>query len=126
MLREAGALLRKLHHANFYFQPGAGRSIDAVLAVHTEGSMRRLAVDRASLLVSKRHETPARAWQDLRQLWKSPPGRKLSRTDRMRFLLGYCNARRCGRRERALWRRVSSRKTIGVLAARLLGFLMTW
>lgn len=122
LVQQAGQLLRQLHRANFYL--GADRVVpfDNIFAVcpSASGSL-RVVLNRVNLLISRRHESLDRARQDLRRLRKSPAGRRLTRTDCLRFLLAYCEAESFGGAERAFWLRLSKRSAVKTLAMRLFG-----
>jgi hypothetical protein len=124
LLREAGALLHKLHAANFYLRPG-GASVDALFAVQ-EAPEIRLTLGEVERLASRRRESRDCACRDLQRLWRSPSGRSLSRTDRLRFLAAYCGSSNLRRAQRDLWRRISRRRPLQAVAAHLLSLLMTW
>jgi Lipopolysaccharide kinase (Kdo/WaaP) family len=124
LLRQAGGLLRQLHRANFYLGEAGDEPVDEVFAVvREETGNERVMLDRADALVSKRRESVEHAQEDLRKLRKTPSGRLLSRTDRLRFLLAYSEAKNFGGDERAVWRRLSRKGTVRALATRVWGML---
>ncbi len=126
LLRQLGALLRQLHRANFYLGGAGCEPIDKVFAVIQEASgIEQVRIDRADALTSRRHESVERALEDLRKLWKTPSGRLLTRTDHLRVLLAYRDTNEFGGEERMVWRRLSRKKPVQALAARVWGLLMT-
>ncbi len=125
LIRESGSLLRKLHNANFYLGVGAGPTLDGLFAIEDDGQA-RLVIDNAGMLLSRRRESNELARRNLRRLWRTPAGRQVTRTDRLRFLLAYFESEQFGPRERELWRHLSRRRAIQSAAASILGLLMTW
>ncbi|HEV8062375.1 MAG TPA: lipopolysaccharide kinase InaA family protein [Gemmataceae bacterium] len=124
LLRQAGGLLRQLHRGNFYFAEAGRDPIESIFAVIQEASgIAQVRIDRADALISRRHESVQQALKDLRKLWKTPSGRLLTRTDHLRVLLAYRDTNEFGGDARTLWRRLSSKKPVQALAARVWGLL---
>jgi hypothetical protein len=122
LLRQAGGIFRQLHRANFYLETANHQGIENVFAVGPDAwGEPQIVLDQVDRLESRRHESAARARQDLRKLGRTRARRILTRTDYLRFLLAYCEAKSLGNLERRLWRQASNQSGAGLVLARMFG-----
>lgn len=95
LLRTVAQLLRDLHRFGCYLRPGPGGLAALPFRVLAEpAEPLRVVLDEVSALHTQRRPNDARAWRDLQALHRAIPTSDLSRTQRLRFLLGYLGVQR--------------------------------